>query len=87
MKKEKKRWFSKKKLWAAGNRLIVALVAVGIAAVLILWDTGVIDLPGLVRHERRTETATEEKSSSTTTRAMATSLHLEPMVLDSRFTS
>lgn len=69
MKKEKKRWFSKKKLWAAGNRLVVALVAVGIAAVLILWDTGVIDLPGLVRHERRTESATEEKSSSTTTRA------------------
>lgn len=58
MKTEKKK-NPKKKLSLPLARIAVALVALSLCLVLILWDSGVIGLPFLVRRERR-EPITEE---------------------------
>lgn len=61
----KKSLFSKKQIRSVLGRLGIALVALSLVAVLIFWDSGVIDLPFLVRSERRepvTETEEETKT-------------------------
>ncbi len=61
----KKSFFSKKKIRSFLGRLGIALVALSLVTVLILWDSGIIDLPLLVRSERReplTETMEETKT-------------------------
>ncbi len=63
--KHKKSLFSKKQIRSILGRLGIALAALSLVAVLILWDSGVIDLPFLVRSERRepiTETEEETKT-------------------------
>ena len=66
MKKEyKKILFFKKQIRSILGRLGIALVALSLVAVLILWDSGIIELPFLVRSERRgpiTETEEETKT-------------------------
>ncbi|MBE6712246.1 MAG: WG repeat-containing protein [Ruminococcaceae bacterium] len=57
-----RKFFSKKTL----SRLSVALCAVALGGILILWDTGVINLPFLTRRGRR-ESPKESQASSTTT--------------------
>lgn len=71
---EKKRIFdifSKKKLQGIIGRLGIALVALSLVAVLILWDTGIIDLPFLERSERR-EPVTETEEEPLTEEILAT---------------
>ncbi len=65
MKKEKtKSAFSKKKISALLSRIAIAMVAISIAGVLVLWDVGIINLPFLERHERRKPVVqTEEKNT------------------------
>lgn len=51
------------------SRLAVGICAVALGSLLILWDLGLIDLPFLVRRDRREpikETQTEEDGSTTT---------------------
>ena len=57
-------FFSKKLV----SRLTVGICAVALGGVLILWDLGLIDLPFLVRRDRREpikETQTQEESTTT----------------------
>jgi len=63
IEERRKSLFSKKQIRSVLGRLGVALVALSLVAVLILWDSGMIELPFLIRSERRepiTETAEEE---------------------------
>lgn len=63
MKTEKKKKQNQKKKHSLPlSRIAVALVAISLCGVLILWDSGVIDLPFLVRRERR-EPITEENKT------------------------
>lgn len=58
------KFFSKKLV----SRLTVGICAVALGGILILWDLGLIDLPFLVRRDRREpikETQTQEESTTT----------------------
>ncbi len=67
MKTEKKER-APKKFSFSPSRIAVAVIALSLCAVLILWDSGVIDLPFLVRRDRRDpitqETQTKEENKT-----------------------
>ncbi len=57
----KKDIFRKKKYRTYLTRFSVGAVAIALCGVLILWDTGIIDIPFLVRRNRRDPMETETK--------------------------
>ncbi len=59
-KTRKQKLFSKKIAFLSG-RLLVALIAVGLGALLVMWDMGIVDLPFLIRKDRRDPITEEEK--------------------------
>ncbi len=63
--KKRKSFLSKKQWGELTGRLVIALAVVAFSVVLILWDTGVIDLPFLVRRPRRESPTTEENPNRT----------------------
>ena len=67
----KKTLFGNTKYRSLIRRLLVAFLIIGLSGVLILWDTGVFDLPFLTRRERRTpETQSDPSTKEETTEAI-----------------